>query len=581
MLQHMTNNADGGNLIEIIDRYRDQEGISDAEVARRIGVSRQNLHTWRSRGVNVVPARETLQAIASGVQAPYAEVLSAALADTGHVDEFGTDDDPAAGDVKSSSPLQLGDYASTLASRSEAASVALCQPAVRYEALATGSADLTRWRAYLQLTDADTPDVRVIGGFAEFTVVHMPASVDLPEAFATSPFSRLFLGGELHPDAEYALSEDASPVFNVVAVENVYIDPELRGHRLGPWLVSDIASRMTDSTNGLLALYPHVSETVVPTLYDDPSELEARSVTYWQEQLHVADEYEDFLLAHTGYAALEDAHRELSSVEDEFMTIDVKRLRTRSLNMDPELWPLVNLLNAEGGSFSDAMGPVDQALESVGSESLANLQYILDSVTESEFTHVRVATLISFTANPISDLPESDLFGRASEYLEEHPDLGVVDVRWRQSLSEDGTPEYTLDLEVVPLTPATSEGISRAETALTDFPWVVWQVMLRDPDRTAGDDVATQTASAAQSCAYAHGCVYEGCVDGELPDGVKFYAWTLAVPQLKHRHQVDGTPTAVLEFGASLQSRLAPDGDETRDWGAVVDMHATILRNAD
>lgn len=585
MLQHMTTSAAGGNLIGIIDRYRDQEGISDAEVARRIGVSRQNLHTWRSRGVNVVPARETLQDIAKGVHSTYAEVLSAALADTGHVDEFGSDDAMTdGGDAGPTPPQQLGDFAITLAGRGDRATVSLCQPAVLYEAHATGSADLTRWRAYLHLTDADDPNVKVIGGFAEFTVVRTPADIDLPDAFAASPFSRMFMGGELSTEVEAALFEDISPVFNVVAVENVYVDPDLRGHRLGPWLVSDIASRMADSINGLVALYPHVSETVIPTLYDDPSELEARSVSYWQEQLHIPDEHEGFLLAHTSYMALTDAHNELRNVESEFIALDAKRLHTRRLNLDPELWPLTNLLNAELGPLSSSIGPVDQVMESIGSEALDNLVYILDSVDESDLTQVRVATIVSFTASPLADLPESDLFGRASTYLEEHPDLGVSDVRWRQSLREDGTPVYTLDLEVAPLPSAIGDSFSpeHAEAAvLAEFPWVVWRVHLIDPGRTTEGDVALRTAMAAQNCAHLNDCVYEGCVDDDLPDGTKCYAWMLAVPQLRHRHHLDGTPTAVLELAAALQSLIPPDEDEERSWAVGIDMHATVQRNAD
>ncbi|OMC23997.1 hypothetical protein A5739_24950 [Mycobacterium colombiense] len=581
MLQRMTTSAAGGNLIGIIDRYRDQEGISDAEVARRIGVSRQNLHTWRSRGVNAVPARETLQDIAQGVHTTYAEVLSAALADTGHVDEFGTDDAMTDGSDQPMPPQQLGDFATTLAGRGDRTTVSLCQPAVLYEAHATGSADLTRWRAYLHLTDADDPNVKVIGGFAEFTVVHTPADIDLPDAFAASPFSRLFMGGELSTEVEAALDADISPVFNVVAVENVYVDPELRGHRLGPWLVSDIASRMADSTNGLLALYPHVSDNVIPTLYDDPSELDDRSVSYWQEQLHIPDEHEGFLLAHTSYMALTDAHNELHGVDGEFIAVDAKRLHTRRLNQDPELWPLTNLLNAEPGPLAGSISPVDHALDAVGSESLDNLMYILDSVDEDDLTQVRVATLVSFTASPLADLPECDLFDRASLYLEEHPDLGVSDVRWRHSLHEDGTPAYTLDLEVAPLPSARFSPRRADAVALAEFPWVVWRVHLIDPDRTTESDVSLRTAMTAQNAAHVNGCVYEGCVDDDLPDGTKGYAWILAVPQLKHRHQINGTPTAVLELAAAVQSLIPPDEDEQRSWAVGIDMHATVLRNAD
>ena len=85
----------------------------------------------------------------------------------------------------------------------------------------------------------------------------------------------------------------------------------------------------------------------------------------------------------------------------------------------------------------------------------------------------------------------------------------------------------------------------------------------------------------AQNAAHVNGCVYEGCVDDDLPDGTKGYAWILAVPQLKHRHQINGTPTAVLELAAAVQSLIPPDEDEQRSWAVGIDMHATVLRNAD
>lgn len=69
-------------LIELIDRYRSAHGVSDAELARRIGVSRENLRKWRKNGVSRLPDRANLASVARVIGRPYRDVLSAALFDT-------------------------------------------------------------------------------------------------------------------------------------------------------------------------------------------------------------------------------------------------------------------------------------------------------------------------------------------------------------------------------------------------------------------------------------------------------------------------------------------------------------------
>lgn len=77
-------------LVELIDRYKNAHGTSEAELARRIGVSRENLRKWRTNGVRRLPERTNLAAVARVIGRPYREVLSAALFDTGYLDA-GTD----------------------------------------------------------------------------------------------------------------------------------------------------------------------------------------------------------------------------------------------------------------------------------------------------------------------------------------------------------------------------------------------------------------------------------------------------------------------------------------------------------
>lgn len=74
------------HLVELIDRYRTAHGVSESELARRIGVTRENLRKWRTNGVRRLPERPNLVATARVIGRPYREVLSAALFDTGYLD---------------------------------------------------------------------------------------------------------------------------------------------------------------------------------------------------------------------------------------------------------------------------------------------------------------------------------------------------------------------------------------------------------------------------------------------------------------------------------------------------------------
>ena len=72
-------------LVELIDRYRNAHGVSEAELARRIGVTRENLRKWRTNGVRRLPEHANLVAVARVIGCAYRDVLSAALFDTGYL----------------------------------------------------------------------------------------------------------------------------------------------------------------------------------------------------------------------------------------------------------------------------------------------------------------------------------------------------------------------------------------------------------------------------------------------------------------------------------------------------------------
>jgi len=77
-------------LVDLIDWYKNAHpDVTDAEIARRAGVTRANLSQWRSNGVRGWPARATLDALAVTIGRPYREVLDAVLADSGYADTSG------------------------------------------------------------------------------------------------------------------------------------------------------------------------------------------------------------------------------------------------------------------------------------------------------------------------------------------------------------------------------------------------------------------------------------------------------------------------------------------------------------
>ncbi|QIN93633.1 immunity repressor [Gordonia phage DumpsterDude] len=75
-------------LWSLIQAHLDEYGVTDAEFARRMGVSPQTLNSWKKRGVRQLPARDKLEAVAELTRNTYAHVLDAALVDAGYRNEL-------------------------------------------------------------------------------------------------------------------------------------------------------------------------------------------------------------------------------------------------------------------------------------------------------------------------------------------------------------------------------------------------------------------------------------------------------------------------------------------------------------
>ncbi|UAJ16220.1 immunity repressor [Gordonia phage Malibo] len=75
-------------LWSLIQAHLDEYGVTDAEFARRMGVSPQTLNSWKKRGVRQLPARDKLEAVAELTRNTYSHVLDAALVDAGYRKEL-------------------------------------------------------------------------------------------------------------------------------------------------------------------------------------------------------------------------------------------------------------------------------------------------------------------------------------------------------------------------------------------------------------------------------------------------------------------------------------------------------------
>jgi hypothetical protein len=117
------------------------------------------------------------------------------------------------------------------------------------------------------------------------------------------------------------------------------------------------------------------------------------------------------------------------------------------------------------------------------------------------------------------------------------------------------------------------------------YPWVVWEIMVRDPREVlAHADVPELTRVAATEAARLYGCVYEYCVDDDnLPDGTKYYKWYIGVKQSENRQRVGQSgsePQVVAELLGALLSVLPKEFDDNTDlWTRGPSLYPTYVRN--
>lgn len=89
---------------DLVQRYRDESGASEAWIMRRAGLNKGTFTAWRQRGIPSLPERSQLQALADALRVDYAVLLDTILRDTGYAPDLPPDDDLADVDVSDDAP---------------------------------------------------------------------------------------------------------------------------------------------------------------------------------------------------------------------------------------------------------------------------------------------------------------------------------------------------------------------------------------------------------------------------------------------------------------------------------------------
>lgn len=457
-------------LLALLDDYKDSAGITHAEVARRLGITRQHLDLWRRRGIRTMPSCEVLDNVSRVIGRDYVAVLTAVLHDLGYLNM-----DPAVAVAAPAPPMEMGTYAAvTIGSRDERR--AFCNPVTHIKSRSSTDPRLTLWRAELHLTDADNPATTVVAGYVDFIRAKIGSPIaellsrlpsDHGDGCDAQHFAVLFepTTGDFSPSIAQ-LFEPLAGVFGAAfLIENVFIDPAFRRFKLGPWLVSDVLQRLGDDVNDMIAMAPHVCVRVfADPFFADRTRLNESHPLYWRDLLHLEDvTVEDTLILTqaTGFTAMGEAHDELAAaVDGQLFAIDVVELLDRHAHGHPLLWPLSRSQPSQTPASVAFEQRRARALEmamaegftGAASKHVDSLKHVLASVSpdEREAVQARLAAIVTFFGQEDSEAQESGPFAGAALYLAQHPGMAVAGVSWQTYEDDNDSIMYRLDVEIVP-----------------------------------------------------------------------------------------------------------------------------------
>jgi hypothetical protein len=141
------------------------------------------------------------------------------------------------------------------------------------------------------------------------------------------PFRVLFDHQWLRPEIEAQF--DGISIEHVVLVFDVYISRLLRGHRLGPWAIADVAHRMLTSHTGLIVVPTGGEEgPSTPALTEFERRRGVKPANHWaQAGLVAIDKHPDLLAGSAAFTHLETARKELADADRATYVLTVDAIR--------------------------------------------------------------------------------------------------------------------------------------------------------------------------------------------------------------------------------------------------------------
>jgi hypothetical protein len=137
--------------------------------------------------------------------------------------------------------------------REQERTVKVSTPEVRYRSTNRSTYDACMdWQATLHLDTDDPTGTPICGGHTDFLTIRLgeaPLHGILSMADDTPAFAPLFDGTTL---GQTIAEQFRHPINTVVIFRDIHIDPALRGHDLGAWMLSEVIARMATSTDTLV-----------------------------------------------------------------------------------------------------------------------------------------------------------------------------------------------------------------------------------------------------------------------------------------------------------------------------------------
>lgn len=223
-----------------------------------------------------------------------------------------------------------------------AAEVTLMFPTVRFRSQNESSIDrCLDWRADIVML-ADTGHDDVLAGYVDFLVARRAETpgvsyAEILDSFSSDAerFSILFGYDWLRPDIEEQF--DVCADYAVLALE-IYVEPLLRGHQIGPWALAEVAHHMLPSHTGLIVV-PAGGEDGESTV--EVTEFERRRGTHrarhWSDAgLVPLLSCPEFLCGSAAYTHMDTARQALADTAAGMFVLSAAAIREHATILDAD-----------------------------------------------------------------------------------------------------------------------------------------------------------------------------------------------------------------------------------------------------